>query len=93
MVPYFLSAGVHLRRDLAGARDELSNRHKDVEFLLGPPLGPHPLLDALVAARINELARGEQAPFVFASAEAREYYAPMPGNSPAQHVADRPLKS
>jgi sirohydrochlorin ferrochelatase len=55
MVPYFLSAGVHLRRDLTAARDELQARHPGVRFLLGSPLGPHPLLDALVAARIGEL--------------------------------------
>jgi sirohydrochlorin ferrochelatase len=55
MIPYFLSAGVHLRRDLTAARDELSQRHTDVEFQLAAPLGPHPLLDELVAMRIREL--------------------------------------
>jgi sirohydrochlorin ferrochelatase len=55
MIPYFLSAGVHLLRDLTAARDELSRRHTDVEFLLGSPLGPHPLLDALVGERIRQL--------------------------------------
>jgi sirohydrochlorin ferrochelatase len=55
MVPYFLSAGVHLERDLAESRHNLSRRHPDVEFRLGPPLGPHPLLDQLVAERIREL--------------------------------------
>ena len=55
MVPYFLSAGVHLRRDLTAAREELQRCHPRVEFRLGPPLGPHPLLDSLVAARIQEL--------------------------------------
>jgi sirohydrochlorin ferrochelatase len=55
MIPYFLAAGVHLRRDLTAARDELSRRHPRVEFRLGSPLGPHPLLDSLVAARIGEL--------------------------------------
>src|SRR5439155_7230631 len=44
MIPYFLSAGVHLRRDLTAAREELSRRHPHVEFRLGSPLGPHPLL-------------------------------------------------
>jgi sirohydrochlorin ferrochelatase len=57
MVPYFLSAGVHLRRDLTAARDELNQRHPPVEFILGAPLGPHPLLDELVAQRIRELDR------------------------------------
>ncbi len=55
MVPYFLSAGVHLRRDLTRARDELSGLHPGVEFRLGSPLGPHHLLDSLVVARIREL--------------------------------------
>ncbi len=55
MIPYFLSAGVHLRRDLTAARQELKERHPGVDFRLGPPLGPHPLLDSLVAARIREL--------------------------------------
>lgn len=55
MVPYFLSAGVHLRRDLTAARDELAARYPRVAFHLGPPLGPHRLLDELVAARIGEL--------------------------------------
>ena len=54
MVPYFLSAGVHLRRDLTAARDELAGRHPGVEFVLTPPLGPHPLLDRLVEERIRE---------------------------------------
>lgn len=55
MIPYFLSAGVHLRRDLTAACDELNRRHPGVAFYLGSPLGPHPLLDQLVAERIREL--------------------------------------
>jgi sirohydrochlorin ferrochelatase len=55
LIPYFLSAGVHLRRDLTAARDELSRLHPSVDFLLGAALGPHPLLDELVAERIREL--------------------------------------
>ncbi len=55
IVPYFLSAGVHLRRDLTAARDELARRYPDLDFRLGLPLGPHPLLDSLVAARVREL--------------------------------------
>ena len=77
MVPYFLSAGVHLLRDLTGAREELSRCHPGIEFRLGPPLGPHPLLDTLVAARIGELERGDVAPVVVSSDEIRERYAPM----------------
>ena len=57
LVPYFLSAGVHLVRDLTSARDELEARHPHVEFRLGPALGPHPLLDELVRSRILETDR------------------------------------
>jgi sirohydrochlorin ferrochelatase len=59
MIPYFLAAGVHLQRDLTDARDELSRRNPGVEFRLGPALGPHPLLDQLVAIRVRDLDRDE----------------------------------
>lgn len=54
LVPYFLSAGVHLRRDLTAARDALAEHHPEIEFRLGPALGPHPLLDRLVLERARE---------------------------------------
>jgi sirohydrochlorin ferrochelatase len=57
MIPYFLSAGVHLARDLTAARDALATTHPGVEFVLGAPLGPHPLLDELVEFRIGEVGR------------------------------------
>lgn len=77
MIPYFLSAGVHLLRDLTTARDELSRRHPDVEFRLGPPLGPHPLLDELVAARIDELGRGDTTCIVVTNDEFNRRYTPL----------------
>jgi sirohydrochlorin ferrochelatase len=79
MVPYFLAAGVHLIRDLTAAREALQRRHPAVAFVLGPPLGPHPLLDALVTARIEELDRGEVAPITASSHPARERYSPLTG--------------
>jgi sirohydrochlorin ferrochelatase len=57
MVPYFLSAGVHLTRDLTAARDDLAARHPGVEFCLGAALGPDPLLDRLVRERIRGAER------------------------------------
>jgi sirohydrochlorin ferrochelatase len=51
LVPYFLSAGVHVRRDLAQARERLSQRFPHVEFRLAEPLGRHPLLVQVVADR------------------------------------------
>src|SRR4029078_7942856 len=44
LLPYFLSAGVHVVEDLTAARNELANRHPDVTFVLAETLGRHPLL-------------------------------------------------
>jgi sirohydrochlorin ferrochelatase len=53
MVPYFLSAGVHVRRDLTAARERLAVRYPAVEFVLAEPLGRHPLLIDIVQERAN----------------------------------------
>jgi sirohydrochlorin ferrochelatase len=60
LLPYFLSAGIHVRRDLAGLRDQLAARHPGVEFRLAEPLGPHPLLLEIVAERAREAEDGRK---------------------------------
>ncbi len=77
MIPYFLAAGVHLIRDLTAARDELCRAHPGVDVRLGPPLGPDPLLERLVAERIRQLDTGEREPRFAPSAEMAGRYAPM----------------
>jgi sirohydrochlorin ferrochelatase len=57
MVPYFLSAGVHVRRDLTVCRDRLAARFGQVQFILAEPLGRHPLVLAVVRDRIREAER------------------------------------
>lgn len=54
MIPYFLSSGIHLRRDLTKARDDLAARFPTVSFRLARALGPHPLLDEIVLERVRE---------------------------------------
>lgn len=54
LMPYFLSPGVHVRRDLDAARQRLAERHPAVEFRLAEPLGRHPLLLDVVADRLRE---------------------------------------
>jgi sirohydrochlorin ferrochelatase len=54
LLPYFLSAGVHVRRDLTEARAKLAERFPAVEFRLAEPLGRHPLLLDVVAERARE---------------------------------------
>jgi sirohydrochlorin ferrochelatase len=57
MVPYFLSAGVHVRRDLTAARNRLAARFPDAVFRLAEPLGRHPLLLDVLEERVREAQR------------------------------------
>jgi sirohydrochlorin ferrochelatase len=54
LLPYFLSAGVHVRRDLAGLRERLAESYPGVDVRLAEPLGRHPLLLDVVAERARE---------------------------------------
>jgi sirohydrochlorin ferrochelatase len=54
LVPYFLSAGIHVRRDLGAARDRLAARHPATQFRLAEPLGPHSLLGDIVQQRARD---------------------------------------
>jgi len=54
LLPYFLSAGVHARDDMAEARAALAERFPEVVFRLAEPLGRHPLLLDVVEQRAAE---------------------------------------
>jgi sirohydrochlorin ferrochelatase len=63
LAPYFLSAGVHVRRDLARLRDDLQREFPRVTFVLAEPLGAHPLLVEVLAQRVAEaLESGSASP-------------------------------
>jgi sirohydrochlorin ferrochelatase len=51
LLPYFLSAGVHVQRDLSAACAELAHAYPRVAFRLAEALGRHPLLVEIVSAR------------------------------------------
>jgi sirohydrochlorin ferrochelatase len=59
LLPYFLSAGIHVQRDLTALCRRLSSAHPGVEFLLAKPLGRHPLLLEAVADRAREAEKQE----------------------------------
>src|SRR5438477_9195801 len=44
MLPYFLSSGVHVQRDLQQHRASLASAFPSTHFTLAEPLGRHPLL-------------------------------------------------
>jgi sirohydrochlorin ferrochelatase len=49
VIPYFLTLGLHLERDLPALIDDLKRSHPDFEFEVTLPLDGHPgLLDALL---------------------------------------------
>lgn len=60
MLPYFLSPGVHVRRDLEEQRSAFASKFPDTRFLLAEPLGRHPLLVEIVEQRAIE-TEAEQA--------------------------------
>jgi len=54
LLPYFLSAGIHVTRDLMGLRRDLAVRFPAVDFRLAQPLGRHPHLLEVVTARAKD---------------------------------------
>ena len=54
MLPYFLSAGVHVVTDLEEIRGQLAAEFPMVTFVLCPHLGLHPLMADIVLSRLRE---------------------------------------
>ena len=54
LLPYFLSAGVHVQNDLEEQRRALQQAFPDVTFILAQPLGRHAALVDLVLQRAGE---------------------------------------
>jgi sirohydrochlorin ferrochelatase len=44
VVPYFLTLGIHLQRDLPAIVEQLAQAHQNVEIRITPPLDGHPAL-------------------------------------------------
>jgi|SRR5579863_1081498 len=62
VVPYFLTLGIHLQRDLPNIVNSLARLHEGVEIRVAPPLDGHPALGEILRQRAREaLAAGESA--------------------------------
>jgi len=57
LLPYFLSAGVHVTRDLNEARQRLAQRYPGLLFSLAEPIGRHPLLLDILRQRADAASR------------------------------------
>ncbi len=55
VAPYFLTMGIHLRRDLPLIVEQASRLHPGVEIACSPPLDGHPALVEILAARVDEV--------------------------------------
>ncbi|MGH9342298.1 MAG: sirohydrochlorin chelatase [Terriglobia bacterium] len=56
VMPYFLTLGVHLRRDLPELLARERESHPGVEFIVSEPLDGHPAMPSLVAERIRAVS-------------------------------------
>jgi sirohydrochlorin ferrochelatase len=60
IVPYILTLGLHLQRDLPRIVDEIASMHRDVTFEVAPPLDGHPALVRIVLDRATALDRDSE---------------------------------
>jgi sirohydrochlorin ferrochelatase len=51
IIPYFLTLGIHLERDLPAIVGRISQVHKGVELVTTPPLDGHPALVRILLDR------------------------------------------
>ena len=58
IVPYFLTTGLHLQRDLPRLIEEIKLKHPALEFEVTPPLDGHP---AMAAALVDRARLSSQA--------------------------------
>lgn len=55
VLPYFLTLGLHMERDIPVLVEQISNAHPGVEVAVAPPLDGHPALVEILADRLDEL--------------------------------------
>ncbi|HXM40251.1 MAG TPA: CbiX/SirB N-terminal domain-containing protein [Bryobacteraceae bacterium] len=58
VVPYFLTLGIHLQRDLPAIVEQLGQTHRNVEIRIAPPLDGHPALARVLLDRAREALIG-----------------------------------
>ncbi len=57
VIPYFLTLGIHLQRDLPAIIDAISKNHDGVPIRVTPPLDGHPALSAILVERAHDALR------------------------------------
>ena len=60
VVPYFLTLGLHLQRDLPKLVDQARARHPELEIEVTPPLDGHPAMVEALLGRARDAAPHEK---------------------------------
>jgi sirohydrochlorin ferrochelatase len=55
VVPYFLTLGIHLQRDLPALVGRIATAHRGIQISVTPPLDGHPGLAAVLADRARNI--------------------------------------
>jgi sirohydrochlorin ferrochelatase len=58
VIPYFLTVGLHLRRDLPKLLAAAKEKHPHFEITVGQSLEGHPLMPSIILARVQEVLEG-----------------------------------
>jgi sirohydrochlorin ferrochelatase len=53
VLPYFLTLGLHMERDLPGLVEQIAKAHPGIEVSVTPPLDGHPALVEILADRLG----------------------------------------
>ena len=53
VIPYFLLPGRHWEQDIPELTRSAASRHPGVEYLVGAPIGLHPMMQEVIAARLD----------------------------------------
>lgn len=61
IIPYFLTMGIHLRRDLPDLIAPERKKYPDLAIEVGQSLEGHPLLPSIILGRVREVIEGTKA--------------------------------
>jgi sirohydrochlorin ferrochelatase len=58
IIPFFLTVGLHLRRDLPKLAAAAQEEHPNLKIVVGQSLEGHPLMPSLILGRVQEVLQG-----------------------------------